>query len=230
MPDEATPAPEPETQDTPPADGAVPETTPPAESPEDSTPTVDYQQRYESLVPEYTRGQQMLAALRGDHGPEVQAQAFDQIGVEVEAAEQEEEGEEWSDPEERINQLEQKIAEREEAEEFDRRTRQEEAYIGETLDALESKANVKLTDKQVRLVVNDALANREEDGRPNLEGSMDDLLGIKSEAAEEYRASKKASVPPAGSVGEEKIDFRDPDARRKFMADDFAARQAAGES
>jgi hypothetical protein len=232
MPDEALETPE-NAQDTSTETAAVDETKPATESAEDSSTaeTDNWEQRYNDLRPEFDRRNQLLTAAEGHQGPEAQMQALRQLGVEVEMAEaQEADDPEWTDPDERIDQLEAKLAEREEAEQEAHFQQLEEGYIDSTLSEIEGKEDLKLSDAETKIVVTGALANRLEDGRPDLQGAFDDLKGVRSAAAEAYRASKKASAPPIGSAGEEKIDFRDPDARRKFMADDFAARQAAGES
>lgn len=229
MPPEAEQAPE-EVQDTPINDaepgesGAAPEST-------DSKPAVDYQQRYESLVPEYTKGQQLLAAARGDHGPEAQMDALQRLGVEVQA---EEEGEEEVDPfddpyDNRIGKIEQELASRTEREEQTRFQKLERDYIDQTVGDLEKNLEIKLTAKEKRFVESDALANRLDDGRPNLEEAVKSVKELRDEARDGYIATKKSIKPPVGSAGEEKVDFSkmSPDEKEQWMAQDVEARMAA---
>lgn len=226
MPDEATQAPE-EVQDTP--DNAAVEEAKPAEVPADQ-----WEQRYNDLRPEFDRRNALLSAAEGHQGPEAQAQALRQLGVEVEMAPEEEDDDLYEDPTERLEKRleaqEQKIVEREEKEQEDHFQQLEENYIASTLSEIEGKESVKLSEREKKIVRNNALANRLEDGRPDLEGAFDDLKGSWTERQANYRASKDSTPAPLGSAGEEKIDFSNPKARRKFMAEDFKARQAAEES
>lgn len=230
MPEEAQQAPETESQDTPAPDAASPVEETPAES-TDSTPAVDWEQRYNSLRPEYDRSNQLLAAARGEHGPEAQIDALRQLGVEAQMdEEQEPEDDEWQDPDERIDRLEGLLAEQREAEEIAHFQQLEDEYIDSTLSEIEKEANVKLSEREERIVINAGLANRLSDGRPDLQGAFDDLKGIKDDAGEAYLKSKKeAPKAPIGTAGEQQIDPRNKDARNKIMAEEIAARAAAAE-
>lgn len=222
MPDEATQAPEAETQDTP--INAAPQ----GEAPAPEVPAgPDYEQRYNDMRSEFDRTRGVLAAAEGRQGPEAQAQALRQLGIEVQMEEEEEAEPGWVDPDQRIDQLEARLTQREEAEQQAHFADLEDKYIKSTLGEITAKENVKLSDAEERVVRNAALANRLDDGRPDLQGAFDDLKGIKSAAAEEYRASKNTPTPPIGSAGEEKFDPRDPKSKRAFILKDFEARQAA---
>jgi hypothetical protein len=200
------------------------------EKPAEEAPagTDNWEQRYNDLRPEFDRRNALLTAAEGQQGPEAQAQALRQLGVDVQMEEEAEEAEpEWVDPDQRIDQLEARLTQREEKEQQDHFAQLEDQYIKSTLGEIEGKENSKLSEAETRVVRNAALANRLDDGRPDLQGAFDDLKGIKSAAAEEYRASKNTPSPPVGSAGEEKFDPRDPKARRAFIQKDFEARQAA---
>lgn len=213
-------APEEETET--PAEQETPES--PEEASTEETPAeeptpaeIDYEQRYNDLRPEYDRNNQLIAAAQGRHGPEAQMQALQQLGVEVEVQEGEED---YLDAEERLEKLEARLAEREQAEEDARFQQLEETYIDSTLKEIEGKEKVQLSDSEARFIINNAVANRLQDGKPNLQGAFDDLKGIKSADRESYRASKKnAPRAPVGTAGEDKIDLSNPDARRKYMAE-----------
>jgi hypothetical protein len=214
-------------QDTP--INAAPEEGKPAEVP---AGTDNWEQRYNDLRPEFDRRNALLTAAEGQQGPEAQAQALRQLGIEVQMEEEEEaEPDPWEDPTERLEQRltaqEERLTQREEKEQQEHFAQLEDQYIKSTLGEIEGKENVKLSDAEKRVVRNAGLANRLEDGRPDLQGAFDDLKGIKSAAAEEYRASKNTPLPPVGSAGEEKLDTRNPEQRRAFMLKDFEARQAA---
>lgn len=229
MPDEATPAPV-EEQETPAV--AAPEEGKPAE---ETAVTDNWEQRYNDLRPEFDRRNALLTAAEGQQGPEAQAQALRQLGVEVEMAEEEEQEEDdpFEDPAERLEKRlqaqEERLNQREEQEQEAHFQKMEEDFIEKTLDEIAGKEGVKLSARETKVIANNALANRLENGEPDLQGAFDDLKGIKSEAAEQYRQSKDSPAAPVGSAGEDKIDFSNPDARRKFMREDLEARQRAEE-
>lgn len=224
MPDEGL---APAEQDTP--INAAPEEGKPAE--EVPAGTDNWEQRYNDLRPEFDRRNALLTAAEGQQGPEAQAQALRQLGIEVQEEEAEAEPDPWEDPTERLEQRltaqEERLTQREEAEQQAHFAQLEDSYIKSTLGEIETKEGHKLSEAEARVVRNAALANRLDDGRPDLQGAFDDLKGIRSAAAEEYRASKNTPLPPVGSAGEEKLDTRNPEQRRAFMLKDFEARQAA---
>lgn len=225
MPDEATQAPD-EVQDTPtPGEAASPEEKP---TEQEQEPTVNWEQRYESLRPEYDRNNQLLAAARGEHGPEAQIEALRQFGVNAELEEEEQE-DELEDPYERqqreIEELRQSQQQRDEAEQEAEFISLEAQFVDATLKEISDAENVTLSTKEKKWVETQAKANRLENGEPNLKGAFDDLKGIKSAARDEYLASKKAPKAPAGAVGEEKIDLsvKNKDKRNEWMAAQIAS-------
>jgi hypothetical protein len=227
MPPEADEQAPEQVQDTPINGDAAPE-----ETAEPSKPAVDYQKRYDDLVPEYTRGQQLIAAARGDHGPEVQMQALQQLGVEVQQEEEAEEDDPFVDPGERAlretEALKAKLAEKDEQEESARFQKLEREFIDTTLGEIEGKENVKLSKRDKHFVETAALSNRLDDGRPDLEGAVKDLIELRNEARDGYIASKKAPKAPLGTAGEDKIDFSkmSKDEIDQWMAEDIEARMA----
>jgi hypothetical protein len=223
MPDEATAALE-ETQDTS-VEAASPEETPATESTDSQTApaTPDHEKRYNDLRSEFDRRN---AALSGQYGPEAQADALRQFGIELEAEEEEAPEDDYADPGEtalkRTEALEQRLAEREqqaEAAEFDRL---EDQYITKTIKDLEGEHSVTLTDKEKRIVRNDALANRLQDDRPDLEGAIETLIEVKkAERNAVVNGKKDAPMAPVGTAGEDKLDLSDDETRQKYMAEVF---------
>lgn len=230
MPDEAlAPA---EEQETP--INAAPEEGKPAE--EAPAATDNWEQRYNDLRPEFDRRNALLTAAEGHQGPEAQAQALRQLGVEVQMEEEEEEEEEpdpFEDPyEKRIGTLEQRLAAKEEAEEQAQANATEQRLVKDALTGFEKDGNVKLTDREKKIIESNALINRwqfqsVDDLNAALKGAYDDLMEVKKASQEEYRTSKNTPLPPVGSAGEEKLDTRDPEQRRAYILKDFEARQAA---
>src|SRR5436305_4426069 len=189
MPEEAT-APE-EVQETPstPAAETAPVEGKPAEGQEQQEPTVDWEQRYNSLRPEYDRSNQLLAAARGEHGPEQQIEALRQLGVNVQQEEAEKEEDPFEDPGERtqreVAEIREQLQEREEAEQWAEFEQLETSFVKETLDQLEGDESVKLSDQERKWIETQGKANRLETGEPNLKGAFDHLKGIQSAARDE---------------------------------------------
>lgn len=232
MADEPVAAP-PAPEDTP----AVPEApaspdTPTPESPE----VIDYKQRYEDLRPEFDRRNELLADIEGRNGPERQARALQEHArIELEdeeaLAEEDDEFELPPDPSEEIAEIRQELAERDEASQQAEFNDLEDRYITATLGDLEGKENLKLTDDEKELVRNYGLNNRDEfDGKPDLEGGFAALKASLEADRKRYMESKRNAVlAPVGTEGEQKINTRDPEARRKAMADIYEAEEGREE-
>jgi len=222
MADEPTVAPAEEQQETPdPAASETTETPAPTESP-DSDP---FEKRYNDLRSEFDRRNEVLAAAEGRYGPERQAEALGQFGVELAGEEDEDYEEEFDDdypdPSEEVRALREEI-EQERAERKERELDElEDRYIKQTIGELEKEHSFKLSEKEKRIVRSDAVANRLDDDRPNLEEAFADLKEAKETAREEYRESKRnpSPPPPTGSPGEDKIDLSDDETRQKYMAE-----------
>jgi hypothetical protein len=241
MPDEApTTTPEAPENDTGTPTPAAPDTGAPAEpeggSP-DSPDSTDWKQRYEDLRPEADRRQTELDDLDGRNGPERQRAAFERRGISLEDQEgadefdddELDEFDDLPDPDERVEQLDQRLTQREEAEEQARFQALEQDYIEETVESLEEEFDLseQLTDHEYDLVVNYALSNRDpQDGKPDLKGGMEALIESQKAAQKRYGKSKQdADLPPPGAEGEPKIDMRDPEARKKVGREAFQRHQ-----
>lgn len=227
------PAAAPQVEDTPvvPEAPAAPDTPTQPESPE----VTDYKQRYEDLRPEFDRRNELLADIEGRNGPERQAQALSQHArIELEDEEAQEADDEFDlppDPSEEIAAIKQELAERDEqaqAAEFDQL---EVQYTEATVNALEDKEGIKLSDEAYDLVVNYGLAHRDpHDGKPDFEGGMKALKADREAARKEYAESKRsAALAPVGTEGEAKVNLRDPDARRKVAVEAYEAEQGREE-
>lgn len=213
-----------EEQDTPAVDTAAAPTedTPQAET----APETDWKQRYEDLRPEFDRRNELLSAAQGLHGPEAQAEALRQFGVELEQEEAESLDNDFADPMEEIQKIKEQLAQRDESAKAEEFNRLEAEYIDKTVEELEAKHGIELSDKAYDTVVNNALAHRLNDDRPDIEGAFSTLLALQDEARKSHVESKKnAPKAPVGAPGEEKIDLRDPEARRKYMAEIIEAEE-----
>lgn len=207
----AAPVAEEPTTDTPEEVESGPQDETPAQ---EATPTTDYEGRYKELQATYTQSQQFLSALQGNLGPDVQTQAFEQLGYELP---QEEPADEYVDEEDRISRLEQHIAERDAAEQANTYQQQETDWLAENIDSLEKKEGITLSDHAVGLVVPAALSNRNPDGSPDLEGAYAAYKEALKADRSQYLESKRAPEIAAGGAGDEKIDTSDDNARQDAM-------------
>lgn len=228
------PAAAPQVEDTPVVTEApaAPDTPVQPESPE----VTDYKQRYEDLRPEFDRRNELLADIEGRNGSERQAQALSQHArIELEdeeaQAEEDDEFELPPDPSEEIAQIRQELAERDEVAQQAEFNDLEDRYIEATLGDLEGKESLKLTKDEKDLVRNYGLNNRDEfDGKPDLEGGFTALKSSLEADRKRYMESKRSAVlAPVGTEGEQKINTRDPEARRKAMADIYEAEEGREE-
>lgn len=198
----------------PPEPGKEPE--PGKQSP--SGDEIDWKQRYEDLRPEADRRASTIADLEGKNGPERQAEALRQFNVELEPDEEDEPlDDDLRDPIEEIDQMrEEQRTQAEEAEDAEF-NRLESKYLEESVEKIEADTEAKYNDEEYGFIVTHALANRGEGGRPDIDGGINALKAIQTQAQEKYRKSKRTAPPPLGTEGEKKIDLKDPEARRQYM-------------
>jgi hypothetical protein len=231
MPEEAAVPEAPEKTGTPPETQAAPPEAP-ADGQSESPEEIDWKQRYEDLRPEADRRQSLLADIEGRNGPERQAQALAEharIELEEEGEEPELEDEfDLRDPIEEIDALKRERAEEQEAAKAAEFDRLEAEYTERTVEALEDKESMKLSDEEYDLVVNYGLAHRDDhDGKPDFEGGFKALKAAQEAARKRYTESKETVLPPIGTEGEPKIDLRDKEARQKLGTQVFEAAERA---
>lgn len=200
---ETTDAPAPESQDTP-VEGT------------DTPEEVDYRKRYDDLRPEYDRSQQLIAALEGRQGPEAQRAAYERFGLSLVDDEDEESDEdEYLDPDERINRLEQRLEEQQREAQERELQELESQWIENELEGVAKAEGRDLADEEKEIIIAFALANRHEDGRPDIEGGHKRLEAIYSQARKRLVDSKRnAPKPPDGVAGETAHDLTTPEGRR----------------
>lgn len=231
MPEEAAVPEAPENKGTPPETPAAPPEAP-AEGQPESPEEVDWKQRYEDLRPEADRRGTLLADIEGRNGPERQAQALSEHAqIELGEEEVEEPEEEFDlppDPLDEIEAIKRNLAERDEAAQADEIDQLETEYTERTVEELEGKENLKLSEEEYELVVNYGLVHRDpHDGKPDFEGGFKALKAAEEATKKriaEYAASKDgATLAPVGAAGEAKIDLRDKEARQKLGQEVFEA-------
>lgn len=207
-------------QDTPePEAPDAPDTT---ESPE--APSQDYEKRYNDLVPEYTRSQQLIAALDGRHGPELQEQALEMIGLGL-ADEDTDQGiddsEEEYDEDEPMTRAEfqEYLDDQVAAESATENNQMFLADLNDVIEGIESQEGRTLSDQETQILYREAQAQVAETGTFDLEDSWNSLGEFTKSDRDRYLKSKReAALAPLGTSGEEKVNLRDEDARRAEMS------------
>ncbi len=199
-----------------------------AEAPTEDTPNdahteeqaVNWQQRYESLQPEYTRASQEAAQHRqlveglknGD--PE----AFQALGLEFADREDTTPDDGLEDPyDQRLAALEQRLEEQQTASQQQQQLAAVEQHVEKELGALEG-----LDESDRDLVVRLAVAmDPTENGMPDVKGAFDSLRSRDSEAQKRWAGTKRAPrVSPTGQAGTQQPDISEMTSsqRREFMA------------
>jgi hypothetical protein len=210
-----------EEQDTSAEEAAPDQEGTPAE-PEEGKPegTDDWEKRYGDLQPEYTRATQRLseyeqlfqAAQQGN------PDALAALGLEPAGGDDEEE---YLDDTERLQQQIAELQQRLDGQDQERQSaayqEQEDTATLEALTQLEQKDNVELSNEEVELVLGNALAKRNDDGTPDVNGAYKALRAAQKLYQEKYVESKRAPKVAVGSAGEEKIDFSNEEQRRAYM-------------
>lgn len=212
----------PETLDTPIADETPAEAASEAPSTEKA---IDWEQRYNSLRPEWDRAKTQLSEYE-QYQPLIQSLQTDPRAtikaLQEQFGDEYEDEDDYEDPGERALRLIQEQqetaaqqAERERLEEM------EEQYVGEGIDALAERDNVELSDHAqaviYALATNDAL--RGENGRPDVESAYDALRAFEKEVRDSYVNSKKSPrIPSGGRPGEKSPDLSNDEERIAYMA------------
>jgi hypothetical protein len=198
----------PETQDTP----AQEDTEAPVED-TPTAPTVDYEQRYNSLRPEFDRTRQQLAE------QEARIQQYEERIAQLDQQPADdgyyEDGEEFADPvaRQQIAHLEAQLRERAEQDTLREQQAAEAAHIDAELDAIESETNDQLTDEESAWIGNYALANRDEHGRPDVRLAYQTYTGLLEGRKSKWVESKRSAPAPASGPGAVEVpDLDDPDA------------------
>lgn len=221
MPEEAQQAPE-QTQDTPVQTEQV--------EPSQDTESVNWQERYENLQPEFTRTTQekaqleeLVNALQSDD-PELRAAAAEAIGFEL--PDDDDDDDDWEDPDERriaqLEQTQQQLAEWAQEREENQNLEQYYEYVDDKLDEVVApKLGYDLTDDDIRDIVGAAerLGNDKGLPEPDWDGAVSWFQARENAIVERYKTTKRAPfVPSGGQPGSEKFDFNNEEERINRMA------------
>jgi hypothetical protein len=176
-----------------------------------------------------------IARAYANWSPEERAEFFDHAGLEYEQPEYDEDeydegydDEEFRDP--RVDViLAQQEAEEQLAMEHGFREAQYEV-VNEDLDELEDKLGREFTQEEVDTIGDLAMSMLDEDGMPQVNAAYERIAGNYT-ALREAQADPKRRLrqpPVGGRPGDEKVDWNDPDARRRVLAAEIEAAEAEG--
>ncbi|MGH2761385.1 MAG: hypothetical protein ACRDLD_02195 [Thermoleophilaceae bacterium] len=218
MPDE----PVPENQETPPPEPSGPEDGTPAPEPAEGSPEpTDWQNRYESLQPEFTRVTQQNSELRQviDLARQGDPEALEILGLDLAETEDDEyadDDDEYADdePEELYDPRVDELLEVEHERELDAI----EDHVEDEIERLSEAAGIELSDDEVDLIFG-ALSDPDE-----VETAFKKVTGVRDHVISDYVAGKRrAPQAPTGSSPSHQPNLDDPEQRREWIADQLAA-------
>lgn len=207
MPEEAIPAPVEETPT--PAPEAAPETPP--------EPTTNWEQRYQDLRPEFDRKSQQLseyeALVEALSDPESRDEVLAMLGPEEAPVDDE------ADPyDTRLQAIEGYLQENAQHDTEQQQISQLAENIDGQFDTLEQEIGKKLSDEQLDTLEVLALANRDDQGNPDVKGAYEYLNKLIDAERQNWVQSKRSEQPLLGQPGSEQIDTSNQEDRVRAMA------------
>lgn len=214
-----------------------PETIPVAEAnpdattePDNGTPAVDYQKRYDDLRPQYDRTQNELTQLKQWQeavltDEQAQRQLISEWGYAVEESQPDEDAA-FSDPQ--VSALEQRLATIEaqaQTAESDRQLWAAEQHFNTSFQAIASERGSPLTEQEQKAIVGLALTmDADESGMPPVANAYKELQGLYEQQMEQWAKTKRTShrVSPNGAAGTAQPDMGDKAQRQAWMAQRLA--------
>jgi hypothetical protein len=136
---------------------------------------------------------------------------------------------EYVDPEDRLDRIEQSLVARQEQERALALQEAEEEYVANQISDLEDRTDQEFSEQETEILFNLATSDafRAEDGEPGIEAAYDLFEQIQKDAREKYVSSKKAPRIPSGQAAEKQYNLDTPEGRRDFMAATLQAEESA---
>lgn len=206
---------------------------------------VNWEERYNGLQPEYTRATQALAERERENeslrqyeelvtnlqseDPEVKRNALTQLGFEVEAAEEEEEGagnELVNKLMQRIDKLEGNLTQKDQADQLAAIQEAETSYMDSAMDAITEEIGRDLTEHEVKLMAAYAITNRDAEGFPDMMGAYELLNEYDKAGMQRWSKTKQTSFPRPGGESEKQPNLDNDSERQTWMMEQLAARTA----
>jgi hypothetical protein len=153
----------------------------------------DYTRKTQEASQRVTQAEQYQAIVEGLEDPQRAPEILRILGWDLEDGAQEEFAEEefeTRDP--RVDQLEQRLAERERMDEIKAEEQAEDRSIAEQIEASENEMDHKFSEEEIGFLYLYADEYRDEQGKPNVKAAIDLLEGIVSSRQQNWIETKKA--------------------------------------
>lgn len=178
------------------------------------TPVVDFESRYNNLRPDYDRKSQRLAELEAEREQWLASQQE----PEEDDGEYEEYDFEDSVARQRLEDLEARIAEREQAETLAAQQAEESAHIDSELEAIEKETQDEFSQEESDWIGNYALAHKDEHGKPDVRLAYKTYIDLIEGRKSKWISTKKAPRPGTGAAAKEEVKLDTSDDRSRYMA------------
>ena len=197
----------------------------------ESTPSVNWEERYSNLQPEYTRAAQEASQYRNlvDAARNGDPDALAYLGLETEDDTDDDDYDEDEDQPltraefQNFQKEQQQAVEAKQA--ADQELEQDASFMEAELNKLE-KEHGEFSPELWDAIVELAATRRDEQGRPAVEAAFKVIDAAADKRHEAYLKSKRAPKVEVGQAGTEKIDLADDDARVNFLAEAMEAADA----
>ncbi len=201
---------------------------------EDKTDSdVDWEQRYKDTQADYTRVAQeraeyeavVSAAQDPDHPQHTEALNY--LGLE--AAEAEEDEDEYLDPYDELraelDQLKEGMSAQEQAAQEEAVEDAEDAYVSQQLEEIGKEAKREFSQEEIQLLGDLALSRRDEDGIPDVKGAYELVYKtvLEKQRGQWLDSKRAAATAPVGVPGSEKVNLNDAQTRQRLMAEAMEA-------
>lgn len=198
----------------------TPDTSTEAAPVEETPPTpVNYEERYNSLRPEFDRRNQRLSefeALLND--PNALAARLQELAPEQDPPDDDDEYL-YEDPvaRQRLAELEARLERNEKAEQADRERGETSAHITSELESLEEEFDDELNQKESDWIGNFALANRDENGKPDVRLAYQTYTELIDGRNAKYVQGKKSPQVKSGPGAAKTVNLDDPREREDYI-------------
>lgn len=195
----------------------------------DQAQSINYEQRYNDLRPQFDRTSQRAAELEQLvgylHDPELRDQALAALGVTDDEPEYEEA---VSDAvEQRLAALEQEIAERDERARQDAEVEAEADFIADEIEKLAEQVG-ELDNDEVEFLVARGINSRDHNGKPDIQAAWQRLSGVYDKRQQSWLKTKKTPQIPGGQSAKQAFDTSTRQGRNELSAH-LAAQLETGE-
>jgi len=154
----------------------------------------DYTRKTQTVAEKAREAEQYQAIVEGLEDPQRAPEILRILGWDLDDAEEFAAGEEFlePDPNERVDRLEQQLAEREHMDQIRSQEVAEDRSIAEQIESLENEMDHKFSEEEIGFLYLYADEYRDEQGAPNVKAAIDLLEGIVSSRQQQWLESKKA--------------------------------------